>query len=98
MSDPLATVRTMQSEQARQRKRERKRLEREKKRRRSQAGLLDEMDLFFEWRPRTRWILRWPLGPTAAPYSSPKRGATARLRTDEPPNRRGKLSAVHGLG
>ena len=52
MSDLLATMGTMQSEQARQRKRERKRLEREKKRRRGQAGLPDEMDLFFEWRPQ----------------------------------------------
>jgi hypothetical protein len=44
---------TMQSEQARQRKRERKRLEREKKRQRSQAGLPDEIDLVFAWRPMT---------------------------------------------
>jgi len=50
MSDHLATVHVMQSEQARQRKRERRRLERAKKRRSKQAALPDEIDIVFEWR------------------------------------------------
>jgi len=49
MSDPFATVMSMQSEQLRQRKRERKRLEREEVRRSRRPSLPVGMDVTVEW-------------------------------------------------
>src|SRR5258705_13702540 len=50
MSDPFATVMSMQREQVRQRKRERKRIEREEMRRSRQPSLPVGIAVSFEWR------------------------------------------------
>jgi hypothetical protein len=75
MSDPFATVMSMQSEQMRQRKRERKRLEREEMRRSRQRSLPVGIAVSVGWRrrvvPDDEAQMCAPPGRVRSPFASP---------------------------